>query len=371
MQITKTLKSPNSFIVSEYEPGLCIDFSDAPESTDLDKVREKVQLDQWSSEPAEVIADRVDALLLELGVSNHKEDFHRSLQQFTNESSMAVALPETLKKLGLTPSGDSLNDAKALLDFAGVTKRAPHFKVRLYCHIPGEPTVLEGEHTHFGYCISGDNNFAKFPDGRTFPIYKNSYFSIAESCEIHGDGKIEVISRFGYKGQTVFGTEVESWGRLNYIDGCTDTLLVPPVKLGDACYNALYFPPNTDQTFHTHPSLRAGMVIAGKGICRTPSGNHDLVPGKIFLLPPETWHAFATNDDPVSSDSALTVIAFHPDSDFGATDDNHPMLNRTYVEFFHRLNSIYRSDNSTHDPVEETRSGGAASAVAPTPAPAG
>lgn len=371
MQINKTLKSPNSFIVSEYKPGLCIDFSEPPESTDLDKVREKVQLDQWSSESADAIADKVDELLLELGVSNHKQDFHRSLQQFTNESSISAALPATLRKLGLKSSGDALADAKTLLDFSGVTQRAPHFKVRLYCHIPGQPTVLEGEHTHFGYCISGEENFAKFPDGRTYPIYKNSYFSIAEECEIHGDGKIEVISRFGYKGQTMFGANVESWGRLNYIDGCTDTLLVPPVKLGDACYNALYFPQNTDQTFHTHPSLRAGMVIAGKGICRTPTGDHDLVPGKIFLLPPETWHAFATNNDPVETESALTVIAFHPDSDFGATDDNHPMLNRTYVEFFHRLNSIYRSDNGTGDTVEASAPRATTSMEAPTPAPAG
>jgi hypothetical protein len=28
----------------------------------------------------------------------------------------------------------------------------------------------------------------------------------------------------------------------------------------------------------------------------------------------------------------LQVIAFHPDSDFGPTDEDHPMLNRTIVQ---------------------------------------
>jgi len=28
----------------------------------------------------------------------------------------------------------------------------------------------------------------------------------------------------------------------------------------------------------------------------------------------------------------MDVIAFHPDSDFGATDIDHPMINRTIVD---------------------------------------
>ena len=28
----------------------------------------------------------------------------------------------------------------------------------------------------------------------------------------------------------------------------------------------------------------------------------------------------------------MNVVAFHPDSDFGATDINHPMINRTIVD---------------------------------------
>jgi hypothetical protein len=34
----------------------------------------------------------------------------------------------------------------------------------------------------------------------------------------------------------------------------------------------------------------------------------------------------------VTEDSHLDVIAYHPDTDFGPTDDNHPMINRTWFD---------------------------------------
>jgi hypothetical protein len=32
------------------------------------------------------------------------------------------------------------------------------------------------------------------------------------------------------------------------------------------------------------------------------------------------------------ADSSMTVIAYHPDSDVGSKDDDHPMVNRTIVD---------------------------------------
>lgn len=85
-------------------------------------------------------------------------------------------------------------------------------------------------------------------------------------------------------------------------------------------------------------------------MCRTPTVNHPLEPGSIFFLPPETWHGFWTFA--ASADggrSALTVVAFHPDSDFGATDDEHPMLNRTYFGMLERLRSAARMTDVRSD----------------------
>jgi hypothetical protein len=116
-------------------------------------------------------------------------------------------------------------------------------------------------------------------------------------------------------------------------------LLVAPVKRGDPCLNALYFPPSTKQTRHVHPSVRCGAIISGEGVCKTPSGDHALRSGSIFFLPPETYHSFHTADRPAAGRSALSVLAFHPDSDFGPIDTDHPMINRTYYRFLHRLRS--------------------------------
>ena len=46
--------------------------------------------------------------------------------------------------------------------------------------------------------------------------------------------------------------------------------------------------------------------------------------GKMY---PNGTHSFMTPET-----NGMDVIAFHPDSDFGATDINHPMINRTIVD---------------------------------------
>jgi hypothetical protein len=171
-------------------------------------------------------------------------------------------------------------------------------------------------------------------------VDENTFFCVAGAAVIEGPGQVVVTTRFDYLGLTSYGGEVEDWGRLRYIDGCTDTLLVAPVRRGDPCFNALYFPPSTEQTSHVHPSVRCGVVIGGEGVCKTPFGDHPLTKGKIFFLPPETYHSFHTDGRPTADRAALTVLAFHPDSDFGPTDDDHPMLNRTYFRFLHRLKSV-------------------------------
>nr|MBP9839320.1 AraC family ligand binding domain-containing protein [Pseudomonadota bacterium] len=123
------------------------------------------------------------------------------------------------------------------------------------------------------------------------------------------------------------GGPLEDKGRLKYINNCSDTLLVPPPKLGEPCLNALYFPANTVQTSHTHPSFRVGIVSSGAGFCLTQNSQYELRKGTVFLLPENTIHSFKT----VGENSSLVVFAFHPDSDFGPTDENHPMINRTII----------------------------------------
>jgi quercetin dioxygenase-like cupin family protein len=65
----------------------------------------------------------------------------------------------------------------------------------------------------------------------------------------------------------------------------------------------------------------------GSGWCKSEEGSRiPLQLGKLFVLPPDTVHGFVSNDE------GMTVIAYHPDSDTGPTDVNHPMINRTIVD---------------------------------------
>jgi hypothetical protein len=109
---------------------------------------------------------------------------------------------------------------------------------------------------------------------------------------------------------------------------------VPPVIKGDPCLNLLYFPPGIDQTAHTHPSDRIGMIMSGKGRCHhwTGEGNNeeeivDLVPGMIFCIHTNGQHKFST---PYGEE--MRVLAYHPDSTFGPTHEDHPMLLRTIID---------------------------------------
>jgi hypothetical protein len=44
-----------------------------------------------------------------------------------------------------------------------------------------------------------------------------------------------------------------------------------------------------------------------------------------WYIPTGCLHSFFTRE------AALDVVAWHPDSDFGPRDDDHPMINRTVI----------------------------------------
>ena len=159
----------------------------------------------------------------------------------------------------------------------------------------------------------------------TFSLRPGMYAAVPGRAVIRGGTGI-AVSRLEQRGLFQLGGPIESTGRLRYIDGCTDTLLIAPPVRGDACLNLLHIPPGTEQTRHTHPSVRVGMIVSGSGICRTPQADHPLEAGTVFVIPPGGEHSFHTQND------ALRVIAYHPDSDCGPDHHDHPMVNRTIVD---------------------------------------
>lgn len=168
---------------------------------------------------------------------------------------------------------------------------------------------IECDDYHNSLMKPGDGVFCSLPGGKTVPPFKGF-----------------LCVRHDYIGMQYIGGPVEELGRLKYIDGCSDSLLLSPLLKGDPCLNFLYVPPGLDQTAHTHPSVRVGMIISGRGYCKTEDGNLPLEVGSVFVLPPEELHSFHTEDD------SLRIVVYHPESDFGPTHEEHPMINYTFVE---------------------------------------
>lgn len=186
--------------------------------------------------------------------------------------------------------------------------------------------------TTFGYVYEGCLKIES--ESGSFTLKEGMYFCIPGKGKITGNGKGILIFRREYLGMFQLGGPIENDGRLKYIDGCTDSLLIPPVMKGDPCLNLLKIPRHTNQTQHTHPSYRLGLVVKGRGECRVPGQIFELEAGVPFYIPKDAKHSFFTEDED------LFVIAYHPDSDFGPTHENHPMLNKTIINKDHYLNGV-------------------------------
>ena len=182
--------------------------------------------------------------------------------------------------------------------------------------------------THYGFVWQGQATLQRSSISMPFPLAAGMYFSLGESATLHGqDSAGMVVTDTAHQGQFLVGGPVESSGRFAYIDGGTTSLLIAPMTVGDPCLHALYMPPNVDQTMHHHLSDRFGLIIYGSGQCCTPEGDcQSLQPGILFRIPAYQEHKFVTRAQ------GLNLVVFHPDSDIGFSDRNHPMLRRTFID---------------------------------------
>lgn len=225
-----------------------------------------------------------------------------------------------------------------------------NYPIKYYNLVNGLNLEFNKSNSYFCFIYEG-NAEVIFNDDDSFYLKEGMYFSFSGNLVfkkgIFRAIIIEVIEQSGVYAINQFKSffnigKIEKKGRLKYIDGCSDSLLIPPVKLGDPCFNHLHFPQDIKQTQHTHPSDRIGIIYKGNGLCITPFGNLELSEKMIFVIKENCsgekaigldnnfylkgQHSFETFGNP------MDVIAFHPDSDFGATDLNHPMINKTIVK---------------------------------------
>lgn len=199
------------------------------------------------------------------------------------------------------------------------------YPTKLWGAIESAVDLPTSSSTYYGFVSAGDLELTNLETNRKFSVYEGMYFAATGPLKIKSSGLATFVERLGYRSLFQIGGPVEAHGRLTYIDNCRSTLLVSPARLGDPCLNLLTFPPGTLQSQHIHPTIRIGVVISGKGHCITPEGKFPLAPRQWFFLNEGAQHSFE------SSNEGLSVIAFHPDSDWGPSDQIHPMLNRTYL----------------------------------------
>jgi hypothetical protein len=157
-------------------------------------------------------------------------------------------------------------------------------------------------------------------------LTEGMYFCVSEGVvqAISTDASTLVISS-RFKGLRQFGGPIERSGRLKYVSGCSDTLLISPTHRGDPCLNHLHIPSRVLQDQHYHPSDRVGIILRGSGVCHAMNEHINLDAGMAWRIPAGMDHCFEAGLN------GLDVITWHPDSDFGPTDEDHPMINRTWI----------------------------------------
>lgn len=181
---------------------------------------------------------------------------------------------------------------------------------------------LGSDGTHYLLAFAGTSTLDR--RGAVYPLAARMFAAVPGACRVNGGSGL-VVTHEGYRGLFQLGGPIEERGRLRYIDGCTDSLLLSPAVLGDPCVNHLHIPAGTSQSRHVHPSVRVGMIVRGEGVCVTPEGELPLRPGLAFVIPADVLHSFCTRE------SSIDVVVYHPDSDTGPTHEDHPMLNRTLL----------------------------------------
>lgn len=217
--------------------------------------------------------------------------------------------------------------------------------------------VFEGhpESTYYGMITDGRARLIDVASQNESILRAGMVFRMAGPMVLNASGGTAmIVERMHFKGYPTIAGPLEETGRLKYVNGCTDSLIIPNEKKGDPCLNHLHIPAGIDQTFHDHPSSRIGVIFKGAGVCLTPTDGfdlnamvplpfadvedrainpksvvgwdrHELEEGMGWYIPTGLLHSFHTEE------KALDVLAWHPETESGPTDEDHPMSNRTMI----------------------------------------
>lgn len=125
-------------------------------------------------------------------------------------------------------------------------------------------------------------------------------------------------------------SEINTWTTLPYVNGCSTTELLPPIRKGDPTFQLLHIPPHTsEQAHHIHSTARVVYVYSGKGQSIIGQENavrtEPLMPGSVIVLDKMVPHHFVSGEEP------LVVLPLHIYSSPGQSEYDHPMMNGTHL----------------------------------------
>ena len=134
---------------------------------------------------------------------------------------------------------------------------------------------------------------------------------------------------YGYKPSQRIA-EINDWTTLPYVNGCSTTQLIPPLRKGDPTFQLLRIPPHTtEQAHHIHSTARIVYVYSGNGhsIVGQPGAEktEKLTPGQVMILDKMVPHHFVTTEEP------LVVLPLHIFSSTDRDEFDHPMMNGTHL----------------------------------------
>jgi hypothetical protein len=189
-------------------------------------------------------------------------------------------------------------------------------------HVNDEKRFVEDTCTYFVLSQSGVLNSHSVGGRGTFGAQ-------IQTGVVTGPAVVITFRGLQRSGESITTINPTTPGDLSYIDGCSNSVVISAARNGDPCLNYLYFPPGIDQTFHTHPSVRVGLIVDGNGQADYYDETGKLTQTKLntgdwFVLDRHVKHRFST------SSSHMSILVFHPDSEDGPRDEHNPMKSRTY-----------------------------------------
>lgn len=211
-------------------------------------------------------------------------------------------------------------------------------------HVPLELTTISdrwryeirylGRHTEVDFSPTGTgyvmlNNCKSFtgPDVHIEDV--SACVQTGLTCWIStGEGSAVIIDcpGFSHHEDRIFIVNELCMGNLSYMDGGTNTTAINPGRLGDPVINYVHFPAHMNQTLHTHPSQRIGLILKGNGIIKLDRNQEYAIhPGEAFLMERNELHNFTCQDEDV------VLFVWAPDSGTGPTDEVNPLKTRTYI----------------------------------------